>query len=110
MRGVRPSDTQVASWQRRGSLQAPTTHLTLTPRRPRFAGATRGRPHTQENHMAEIKLDPKVRKAVADALEIWASSMFDNQTGEWTAVITFGHGARTEEVKTEDDFDYLERT
>jgi hypothetical protein len=57
--------------------------------------------------MPEIKLDTKVRKAVAEALEVWSRTMFDQQNGEWTAVITFGHAARTEEVKTEDDFEYL---
>lgn len=57
--------------------------------------------------MPEIKFDAKVRKAVAEALDVYAQSMFDKQTGEWTAVITFGHQARTEEVKTEDDFEFL---
>lgn len=57
--------------------------------------------------MPEIKLDAKVRRAVAEALEPWAGQMFTDQTGEWTAVVTLAHGARTEEIKTEDDFDYV---
>lgn len=60
--------------------------------------------------MTDIKFDSKARRAVADALEVWAGRMFENQSGEWTAVVTFGHGARSEEVKTEDDFDYLARS
>lgn len=60
--------------------------------------------------MADIKFDTKARRAVLDALEVWANQLFENQTGEWTAVVTFGHAARTEEVKTEDEFDYLART
>ena len=60
--------------------------------------------------MTEIKIESKVRKAVAEALEVWAGHMFTDQSGQWTAVVTFGHGARSEEVKTEDDFDYLETT
>lgn len=58
--------------------------------------------------MAEIKFDAKLKKRAADALEAYASEIFKDQTGEWTAVITLTHAARSETVKTEDDFDYLE--
>lgn len=60
--------------------------------------------------MTKIKLETKLRTEAIDALQTWANQMFQDQSGEWTAVITFGHAARTEEVKTEDDTDYLERT
>lgn len=61
--------------------------------------------------MTEIKLDPKLRKTVAEALEPYARSMFSQQTGTWTAVVTFSHGCRTEEVKTdpEEGVEFLAR-
>lgn len=59
--------------------------------------------------MTEIKIDSKVTAAVARALEPFAEQMFRDQQGEWTAVVTFSHAKRSEEIKTEDDFEYTTR-
>lgn len=60
--------------------------------------------------MPEIKLSSKLNKATIDALTDWAERMFADQTGEWTAVITFGHAGRSENKKTADDLDYMAPT
>ncbi len=57
--------------------------------------------------MPDIKFDSKARKAVADALAPFGRQMFQQQDGEWVAVVRLGHGARTEEIKTQDGEDFL---
>lgn len=64
----------------------------------------------KESHVTAIKIEPRLRKDVVQALHAHAAEMFADQTGEWTAVITFGHASRLEEVKLEDDADIVERT
>ncbi|MBB4931796.1 hypothetical protein F4561_002616 [Lipingzhangella halophila] len=58
--------------------------------------------------MTEIKFDAKLKRRAAEALAAYASQIFDQQSGEWTAVVTLTHAARSETIKTEDDFEYLE--
>lgn len=60
--------------------------------------------------MPKIKLEARVHKAVAEALAPYAERLFDDQTGEWTAVVTFDHRGRSEDKKTEDDLDFVEHT
>lgn len=60
--------------------------------------------------MTAIKIEPRLRKDVLEALRAHSGEMFESQSGEWVAVITFGHASRLEEVKTEDDADVVERT
>lgn len=68
--------------------------------------------------MPEIKLNSKLPKSSAEAVALYANQMFekfgasddgDEQPGEWVAVVRFTTGKRSEEIKTEDDMDYVAR-
>lgn len=46
--------------------------------------------------MTVIKLDAKIRKAVARALEDYADDMFEQRAGTWIGIVEFTHVERTE--------------
>ncbi|MFE9642383.1 hypothetical protein ACFYOC_25505 [Nocardiopsis alba] len=51
----------------------------------------------------------KPGRGVADALAPVADDMFSRPTGTWLAVVEVSHVKRTEEVVTNDDYDFIAR-
>lgn len=64
----------------------------------------------QSTPVFETKLASALRKNGREALEPFAEKFFTERGGEWVAVVRLTHKERHEKVKTDGDYDYVEKT
>ena len=64
----------------------------------------------QSTPVFETKLASALYKSGREALEPFAEKFFTERGGEWVAVVRLTHKERHEKVKTDGDYDYVEKT
>lgn len=64
----------------------------------------------QSTPVFETKLASALHKGGREALEPFAEKFFTERGGEWIAVVRLTHKERGERVKTEGEYDYVQKT
>lgn len=64
----------------------------------------------QSTPVFETKLACALHKGGREALEPFSEAFFTDRGGEWVAVVRLTHKERTERVKTEGEYDYVQKT
>lgn len=64
----------------------------------------------QSTPMFKTKLAGALNKNGREALEEFGEKFFTKRGGEWVAVVRLTHKERNERVKTDDEYDYVEKT
>lgn len=64
----------------------------------------------QSTPVFETRLASALHKGGREALEPMGEKFFNQRGGEWVAVVRLSHKERNERVKTEGDYDYVQKT
>lgn len=64
----------------------------------------------QSTPVYETKLASALHKGGREALEPFGEKFFNQRGGEWVAIVRLTHKERNERVKTEGEYDYVEKT
>lgn len=64
----------------------------------------------QSTPVFDTKIASALNKAGQEALEPFAEQMFTDRGGEWYGIVRLTHKERNERVRTDGDYDYVQKT